>query len=151
MLAFTSSRSCRRNGSLPLPVHPAGAGWSIALSFIYPLGQTARAQPVQMGRHPRAQIRRLATLPESSSSDDRFWEAISHNFSWMIAAIIVPVLFGLLLAILLSRSSMYGSIIFRTIFFMPQVFSSVTVALIWQWIYNPSYGAINVFPGFDRA
>ena len=77
--------------------------------------------------------------------DERFWEALSHNFSWMIAAIIVPVLFGLLLAILLSRSSMYGSIFFRTIFFMPQVFSSVTVALIWQWIYNPSYGAINVF------
>ena len=79
------------------------------------------------------------------AGDERFWEALSHNFSWMIAAIIVPVLFGLLLAILLSRSSMYGSIFFRTIFFMPQVFSSVTVALIWQWIYNPSYGAINVF------
>lgn len=76
--------------------------------------------------------------------DERFWEALSHNFSWMIAAIIIPVIFGLMLAILLSRSSMYGSILFRTIFFMPQVFSSVTVALIWQWIYNPSYGAINV-------
>ncbi len=76
--------------------------------------------------------------------DDRFWEALSHNFSWMIAAIIIPVILGLMLAILLSRSSMFGSIFFRTIFFMPQVFSSVTVALIWQWIYNPSYGAINV-------
>ena len=77
--------------------------------------------------------------------DERFWEALSHNFSWMIAAIIIPVLFGLFLAILLSRSSMYGSIFFRTIFFMPQVLSSVTVSLIWSWIYNPSYGAINVF------
>ena len=77
--------------------------------------------------------------------DERFWEALSHNFSWMIAAIIIPVLFGLLLAILLSRSSMYGSIFFRTIFFMPQVLSSVTVSLIWSWIYSPSYGAINVF------
>ena len=77
--------------------------------------------------------------------DERFWEALSHNFSWMIAAIIIPVLFGLILAILLSRSSMYGSIFFRTIFFMPQVLSSVTVSLIWSWIYNPSYGAINVF------
>lgn len=76
--------------------------------------------------------------------DERFWEALSHNFSWMIAAIIIPVIFGLMLAILLSRSSMYGSVLFRTIFFMPQVFSSVTVALIWQWIYNPSYGVINV-------
>ena len=77
--------------------------------------------------------------------DERFWEALSHNFSWMIAAVIIPVLFGLFLAILLSRSSMYGRILFRTIFFMPQVLSSVTVSLIWQWIYNPTYGAINVF------
>ena len=77
--------------------------------------------------------------------DDRFWDALSHNFSWMIAAVIIPVLFGLFLAILLSRSSMYGRILFRTIFFMPQVLSSVTVSLIWQWIYNPTYGAINVF------
>ncbi len=79
--------------------------------------------------------------------DDRFWDALSHNFSWMIAAIIVPVLFGLFLAILLSRSSMNGRVLFRTIFFMPQVLSSVTVSLIWQWIYNPTYGAINVFLG----
>lgn len=79
--------------------------------------------------------------------DDRFWDALSHNFSWMIAAVIIPVLFGLFLAILLSRSSMYGRILFRTIFFMPQVLSSVTVSLIWQWIYNPTYGAINVFLG----
>ena len=77
--------------------------------------------------------------------DERFWEALSHNFSWMIAAIIIPVLFGMFLAILLSRSSMYGRILFRTIFFMPQILSSVTVSLIWQWIYNPTYGAINVF------
>ena len=75
--------------------------------------------------------------------DERFWRALAHNFYWMIAAIIVPVAFGLILAVMLSRSSMYGRIFFRTIFFMPQVFSSVTVALIWSWMYNPTSGAIN--------
>jgi ABC-type sugar transport system permease subunit len=29
------------------------------------------------------------------------------------------------------------------VFFLPQVLSSVTVAIIWGWIYNPAFGAAN--------
>jgi raffinose/stachyose/melibiose transport system permease protein len=76
-------------------------------------------------------------------SDRYFWMAFRNNFSWMLGAIIFPVFFGLSLAILLSRSSMFGRVFFRTIFFLPQVLSSVTVSIIWGWIYNPSYGALN--------
>lgn len=79
--------------------------------------------------------------------DRRFWTALEHNFFWMVAAVIVPVAVGLFLAVLLSRSPMYGRVFFRTIFFMPQIFSSITVAIIWGWIYNPTYGALNTFLG----
>jgi len=75
--------------------------------------------------------------------DQYFWLSLRHNLSWMLGAIIVPVFFGLFLAILLSRSAMFGRVFFRTIFFLPQVLSSVTVSIIWGWIYNPSYGALN--------
>lgn len=84
---------------------------------------------------------------ERLMGDEQFWTALQHNFTWMIAAVIVPVLVGLLLAILLSRSPMYGRVFFRTIFFMPQVFSSITVAIIWGWIYNPTFGALNTVLG----
>jgi len=144
LLAFTSNRSWQGDVSPFLFIVPALAVYSAF--FIYPL---VKLLELSLFRWDGILARKFIGLRhyEKLLSDDRFWGAISHNFTWMIAAIIVPVLFGLLLAILLSRSSMYGSIIFRTIFFMPQVFSSVTVALIWQWIYNPSYGAINVFLG----
>jgi ABC-type sugar transport system permease subunit len=75
--------------------------------------------------------------------DPLFWKAFWNNASWMLAAIIVPVFFGLLLAILLVRSPIHGRVIFRTIYFLPQVISSVVVAIIWNWIYNPSFGALN--------
>lgn len=76
--------------------------------------------------------------------DDRFfWNAFQHNVVWMIAAVIVPVLAGLLLALLLSRTPLFGRVFFRTVFFLPQVLSSVTVAIIWGWIYNPAFGAAN--------
>lgn len=76
-------------------------------------------------------------------NDRFFWMAFRHNVYWTIGAVIVPVFIGLLLAVMLSRSSMYGRVFFRTIFFLPQVFSSVTVAIIWGWIYNPRFGALN--------
>lgn len=75
--------------------------------------------------------------------DSRFWLAFQHNLVWMVAAIFVPTTTGLFLALLLVRSSLHGRLIFRTIYFLPQVLSSVVVSIIWRWIYNPSYGAIN--------
>ena len=81
-------------------------------------------------------------------NDPVFWKAFWHNVSWMLAAVIVPVFFGLFLAILLVRSPLHGRVIFRTIYFMPQVISSVVVAIIWNWIYNPSFGALNELLNF---
>jgi ABC-type sugar transport system permease subunit len=75
--------------------------------------------------------------------DDQFWSAAGRNVVWMVAALIVPVFFGLILAILLYRSPLRGKVIFRTIYFIPQVLSTVVVALIWNWIYNPNFGALN--------
>lgn len=76
-------------------------------------------------------------------NDDIFWQALQHNIIWVVGAMIIPVSAGLLIAILLVRTPMKGKIIFRTLYFMPQVLSSVIVAIIWGWIYNPSYGALN--------
>jgi len=75
--------------------------------------------------------------------DPSFWKAFQHNIGWMMAAMILPVFIGLMLAILLYRSPLHGKTIFRGIYFMPQVISSVVVAVIWRWIYNPNFGALN--------
>ncbi len=80
---------------------------------------------------------------EQLFQDDIFWLALKHNIIWVVGAMIIPVTAGLLIAILLVRTQMKGKIIFRTLYFMPQVLSSVIVAIIWGWIYNPSYGALN--------
>jgi raffinose/stachyose/melibiose transport system permease protein len=79
--------------------------------------------------------------------DQVFWQAFSHNCLWLIAAEVVPVAIGLVLAILLSRSRMHGRTFFRALYFAPQVLSSVVVAVIWRWIYNPSFGALNTLLG----
>jgi ABC-type sugar transport system permease subunit len=85
----------------------------------------------------------LANYQRLLFEDPKFWLSVRHNVSWMVAALVVPVAIGLLLAIVLYRSPLRGKVLFRTLYFMPQVLSSVVVALIWNWIYNPNYGALN--------
>lgn len=75
--------------------------------------------------------------------DKQFWLAFQHNISWSLAAIVFPVLLGLFLAILLSRTSMHGKVFFRAVYFMPQVISSISVAVVWGWVYNPTFGLLN--------
>ncbi|NJN43312.1 MAG: sugar ABC transporter permease [Anaerolineae bacterium] len=77
--------------------------------------------------------------------DKQFWLAFQHNLSWTFSAVFIPVSIGLFLALLLSRSPMRGRVIFRTIYFLPQVISSISVAVVWGWIYNPTFGLLNQF------
>lgn len=77
---------------------------------------------------------------------------IFHAEDTMIAAkntliftlIYVPcnIVLSLCLAILLNNA--FGKIFYRAVFFLPQIVTSVAVAVIWCWIYQPQYGIINM-------
>jgi ABC-type sugar transport system permease subunit len=55
----------------------------------------------------------------------------------------IPTGIGLLLALALNRSSA-GTTVFRTIFYAPAVLPLVAVGIIWSWMYNPNFGALNL-------
>jgi ABC-type sugar transport system permease subunit len=74
--------------------------------------------------------------------DDLFWLSLKHTVIWVIVGTIAPIAIGMLLAILLWRRPK-GFTLFRTFFFMPQVLSTVVIAIIWNWIYNPIFGILN--------
>src|SRR5690606_14207484 len=56
----------------------------------------------------------------------------------------VPVGIGitLLLAVALNQK-IEGMKLFRAVCFMPVISSTVAVAVVWQWLYNPEFGLIN--------
>ncbi|MEA2511684.1 MAG: raffinose/stachyose/melibiose transport system permease protein, partial [Thermomicrobiales bacterium] len=74
--------------------------------------------------------------------DDLLWKALQHNLIWVVIGTIAPMALGLLLAVLLWRRPR-GFTLFRTTFFMPQVLSSVVIAIVWGWLYNPVFGLLN--------
>jgi raffinose/stachyose/melibiose transport system permease protein len=69
-------------------------------------------------------------------------KAFVNNIVWVILGTISPVVLGLLEALLVWTGAR-GSLVFRTLFFLPFVLPLVVVGIVWQWIYHPLFGIMN--------
>ena len=74
--------------------------------------------------------------------DPLLWQALRNNLTWVVIGTIAPMAIAFLLAVLLWRQPR-GFLVFRTVYFMPQVLSAVVIAIICGWIYNPMFGILN--------
>jgi multiple sugar transport system permease protein len=74
--------------------------------------------------------------------DPQFYKSLVITFRF--AAIFVPLnlIIALFLAMLITQP-VGGVKIFRIIFYLPSVVSSVAIAIIWGWILNGQYGILN--------
>jgi raffinose/stachyose/melibiose transport system permease protein len=77
-------------------------------------------------------------------AEDLLWTAVQHNVFWAVATVAGTTTVGLALALLLARSPAWGRGLFQIIYFIPQMISSVVVAIMWRWIYYPTSGPLNV-------
>jgi raffinose/stachyose/melibiose transport system permease protein len=71
--------------------------------------------------------------------DADFWNAIGHNFLYMIFFLTVPFVMGLAGAFMLSRIRR-GAMLFRVLFFIPYLIASVVNAQIWKNLLDPTSG-----------
>ncbi|MFW6270815.1 MAG: carbohydrate ABC transporter permease [Bacillota bacterium] len=76
--------------------------------------------------------------------DPIFWSSMGNNFKLVAISLIVQIPIALFLAVLLTRK-IKGASFFKTIFFVPMLISSVAVALLWRYMYDPSFGLFNSF------
>jgi ABC-type sugar transport system permease subunit len=75
-------------------------------------------------------------------TDPNFVTATVNTAIWMVAALVLPTLLGLALALLLN-TGLRGASIFKSIFYLPICLSAVIVGQIWIWIYQPEWGLLN--------
>ena len=75
-------------------------------------------------------------------TDPNFVTATINTAIWMVAALLLPTLLGLALALLLN-TGLRGASIFKSIFYLPICLSAVIVGQIWIWIYQPEWGLLN--------
>jgi raffinose/stachyose/melibiose transport system permease protein len=75
-------------------------------------------------------------------TDPALSESLAHVLVLVGFFAILPILFGLLSAALLGRGRVKGRGVYRWLLFLPQVLTSVVVAIIWKRLYGPD-GPIN--------
>ncbi|MBM6404873.1 sugar ABC transporter permease [Phycicoccus sp. CSK15P-2] len=76
------------------------------------------------------------------SNDDLFRGALTNNLKFLFVVVIAQTALSLLLAVLLQRNSR-SSTALRALFFLPAILSSVSVAFVWKFMYDPNFGLIN--------
>jgi len=76
--------------------------------------------------------------------DQQFFQAIQNNIIFIVFYSIIPIIVGLFLASLLGRKPIPGLTFFRTVLFLPQILSMVVVGVTWRWIFNPTFGLLNM-------
>lgn len=76
------------------------------------------------------------------TNDVLFMNALTNNMKFMGVVVVFQTLFALVLAVFLVRNSR-SSILLRALFFFPTILSSVSVAFIWKFVYDPNFGLFN--------
>jgi len=84
----------------------------------------------------------LDNFVRAFTKDSLFTNALTNNLKFVLLVVIAQTAFSLVLALLLTRNSR-GSILLRALFFFPTILSSVSVAFIWKFIYDPNFGLAN--------
>lgn len=92
----------------------------------------------------------LKNFARAITNDNLFGDSVLTNLNFWLIVLMFQTLFALVLAVLLFRN-FKGSALLRGLFFFPTILSSVSVAYIWKFIYDPNYGLGNDILGLFGA
>ncbi|QZZ32721.1 sugar ABC transporter permease [Streptomyces sp. ST1015] len=84
----------------------------------------------------------LDNFRQLATSDDVFRNAAENNLKLMVVVVLAQTALALLLALYLVRTTR-ASTLLRALFFLPTVLSSVAVAFVWRFVYDPDGGLLN--------
>ena len=79
-------------------------------------------------------------------ADADFWQALKVTFIYALGSVPGGTIIALALAMVLAQK-LRGVNVWRTIFFIPSILSSIAVAILWLYIFRPEGGLLNLFLG----
>jgi multiple sugar transport system permease protein len=84
----------------------------------------------------------LRNYAELLTRDRFFWKALGNTAKFAVGTVIPGLILSLFFASLLNQN-IRGKYVYRAIYFVPVVAPAVSVALLWQIIYEPNFGILN--------
>jgi sn-glycerol 3-phosphate transport system permease protein len=77
-------------------------------------------------------------------TDPVFWLVARNTLILAAGTVFIKLALALALAVILNRR-MAGRSLYRAIIFSPTFTTSVAVAMVWGWIFDPNFGLLRVF------
>lgn len=74
--------------------------------------------------------------------DGIFWQALGHNAMFLVVSLVVVIPLALFFAATLS-AKVRGARAYRAIYLFPNMISVVAVAVLWSFVYHPTFGMLN--------
>jgi raffinose/stachyose/melibiose transport system permease protein len=115
-----------------------------AFLYLYPALNNLRFSTTRWDGIVEPEFVGLRNFSNLMTNDDLFFKVMGNNIRFTLLVVIFQTGFSLLFAILLLKNSR-GNVFLRTLYFFPTILSSVSVAMIWLFLYDPNWGAINIF------
>lgn len=81
------------------------------------------------------------------AKDPYFWISLKNTAWYTLLYVPLGLIISLATAVLLNRSSKATNL-FRTLFYIPVISSTVATSTIWYWLLNPQYGLLNIVLGW---
>lgn len=78
-------------------------------------------------------------------SDPSFWNALKNTLLYTLNVPLAMAI-SLTVAVMMNRR-LKGVAFLRALYFLPSVTSFVAIALVWMWIYHPTFGVANFLLG----
>lgn len=73
-----------------------------------------------------------------------YWASVWRGVIFTVASVSLQLIVGLGFALMLNRK-FRGAALARTLAIFPYLVPTIAVALIWQWLFNESYGIVNAY------
>lgn len=136
----------RRTGKLKrdwlwgyLMIAPIGVG--LVIFYLYPIVRTLYFSFTDWGAFGSFSWTGLENYRELIG-DPRVLEALMNTVLYTVLVLLgIPL--SVVVAALLNTKGLRGVGLYRTIYFLPVVTMPVAVAIVWQWIYNGTFGILN--------
>lgn len=109
----------------------------------YPVLRTFYNSLYLVGPQGAAEFVGLQNFSTALTSDAVFWTALRNTAIFTLVATPLDVFGGLLLALCLYAGVPFARSL-RVVWFLPVLMSNVVVGIIWVWIYDYDWGALNM-------
>lgn len=77
-------------------------------------------------------------------NDPNFYVAMKNTFIYVLGVVPLSITISLAIALMLYNIPFLKGM-FRTVYFLPYVTSTVAISIVWSWLYHSRYGLFNYF------